>query len=173
MHHHVGVATDRRGEMRIIVEGQSIMADVLRGVTGFLHGSDRNGLDQVLFRTALHLVQQTIDAFRYLDLATAGLDLVTEAPDELGEILHLVWIGQLMDTIDEGLGLFPLGRTAYKLCHGPVGQEHELLDQLVRLLGHLEIDAERLALLINLKFHLIPVEIDRSLLEATLAQLLR
>ena len=78
-----------------------------------------------------------------------------------------------MDSIDEGLGLLPFGWTSHKLGHGTIGQEHELLDQFVRLLGHLEIDAQGFALLVDLEFHLIPIEIDRPLLEASLTQLLR
>ena len=49
--------------MRVIVERQSVVADVLRGVARFLHGADRHGLDQVLFGFPLYVVEQGIDAF--------------------------------------------------------------------------------------------------------------
>ena len=76
-----------------------------------------------------------------------------------------------MHTIDKTLGLFralALGteiapHLANGLGHRLVGQEHELLDQLVGILAHLEIDTDGHTLFVYLKLHLGAVEGDSTL----------
>ena len=84
VHHHVGVAADGRGEVRVVVEGQAVVADVVHGVACLLHGADGDGLDEVLLLLALYVVQQVVDGFGYIGLRARGTQLVAEAGDELG-----------------------------------------------------------------------------------------
>ena len=62
---------------------------------------------------------------------------------------------------------------AAELRHAAVGQQHEFLDHLVRLLLLLEIDAQGLAVLVELEFHLLAVERDGAVLEPLCPQRLR
>ena len=56
--------------------------------------------------------------------------------------------------------------------HRAVGQQHELLYQLIRILRGAEINAERLAVFINLKLHLLAVKGDSAFLKTAFAELL-
>ncbi len=47
--------------MGVIVECQAVMSDVECAVTRFLHGSERDGLDKILFFLAVHIVEQTVE----------------------------------------------------------------------------------------------------------------
>ena len=75
-----------------------------------------------------------------------------------------------MDTIRQRLGLF-LQSDAFS--HRSVGKEHEFLHQFVGILGSLEIDADGLSLLINLKTGFLAVEVDGAFLETLVAQQVR
>ena len=173
MHHHVRIAADGGSEVRIIVERQTIVAYIVGRIFSLLHSPDGDRFDQILFRLALDGVEQVVDAFGNIRLRTLGLQVISEAADEGGEVLHLVGIGEFVDTIDEGLFRLALWRTTDKFCYGAVGKEHELLNQLIRLFRFLEIDAQRLALLVDFKFHLVTLEVDGAVAEATVAKLFR
>ena len=60
VHHHIRITTDGRGEMCIIFKGQTIVADIFCRITGFLHRTDSQCLDQVLFRLIVYFIQQTV-----------------------------------------------------------------------------------------------------------------
>ena len=78
-----------------------------------------------------------------------------------------------MHTIYKRLGGLSLGNFTDVLGHLAVGQEHELLDEFVGILGHMDMYTSGLTLLVNVKLNLLAVERHRStLLEAATAQLL-
>ena len=54
--HHIGIAADGRGEMRIVGKGQAIVPDVFRRVAGLLHGSHGQRFDQIFLRPTLRIV---------------------------------------------------------------------------------------------------------------------
>ena len=170
VHHHVGVATDRRSEVGVVVEGQTVMADVMHRVACLLHGAYRYRFNQVLLLASLHIIEQPVDALRYLTLVACGTYLVAKAGNELRQVIQLLRIGQVVDTVGEYLCLLSLRYASNLLCHGAVGQQHELLHQLVGIFRYLEIDAQRLALLVDFELHLVAVEVDGTRLEALFAQ---
>ena len=63
-----------------------------------------------------------------------------------------------MHTIDECLRLRLARRLAYMRSHCAVSKQHELLNEFVSVLRFLEINAERLAVLVYLETHLDAVE---------------
>ena len=78
-----------------------------------------------------------------------------------------------MHTIDKGLGGLILGHFTDVLSHLAVGQQHELLDELIGILSLMDMHSGGLALLVDVKLDFLAVERDRSaLLKATTAQLL-
>ena len=79
-----------------------------------------------------------------------------------------------MDTIDKGLGGAVLGHLADVLGYLAVSQQHELLDKLVGVLCHMDMDSGGPALLVDVKLLLLAVEGHRAaILKTTAAQLLR
>ena len=65
VNHHVGVTADGRGEVGIVVEGQSVVTDVVGGVYSLSHGADGEGGEKVFLAFALdvdeHAIEGTID----------------------------------------------------------------------------------------------------------------
>ena len=93
--------------------------------------------------------------------------MIPEPDDKAAELRHLVRIRFVVDpiyerpfTILDSFALFP-----YKLRHFTVGQQHKLLDQLVRLLDLLEIDTQRFPVFVQFEFRLLAFEIDRTVAE--------
>lgn len=62
------------------------------------------------------------------------------------------------------------GSLAYVGGHGTVGQQHELLNELVGILGFLEEYSCRMTFLINIKAHFHTVKFHRAVFVAFLAQ---
>ena len=60
VHHRVGIAADGRREVRIVLECQTVVTDVVRRVLGFHHGAQGNGLDEFLLLLTLAAVHQCI-----------------------------------------------------------------------------------------------------------------
>ena len=56
VHHHVGIATYRRGEVGVIVECKAVVPDIDGRVDGFSHGTHGKRGEQVLFSLALDVV---------------------------------------------------------------------------------------------------------------------
>ena len=158
--------------MGIVVEGESEMADVMGGVFGFHHGSEGDHLDELLFLGALALMDELVHTAGSGALGAGGLELVAELTNEGAEFLHLLGVGVVVDSIGKGLGFLALGYLTNGLGNGAVGEEHELLDEFVGVLGTLEIATGGLALLVDVELHLLGVEIDGAALEAFLTKLL-
>ena len=91
---------------------------------------------------------------------------ISKATDECCEILHLLRIGQVMNTVDERLCFFPFSWLADEFRDRTIGEQHKFLYQFIGFFRFLEIDLKRLAVLVDLELHFIAVKIDRSILEA-------
>ena len=78
-----------------------------------------------------------------------------------------------MNTVDKGpLGALSGAFATDKLGHLAVGQQHELFNQLVRILNLLEIDAQRFAVFVQHEFRLVAFETDGAVAEPFGPQLL-
>ena len=93
------------------------MTDIIDRILGFLHGPYRDCLYQILFLLAFYIVQQAIQRLRNFRLASSRTNLVAETGDKLAEIIQLVGIRQVMDTIREHFRLFVLGNLSDMLGH--------------------------------------------------------
>ena len=60
VHHHVRIEADWRGEMRVVFECQTVMADVVGAVTGLGHGTEGKHLYRIILRSALRLGKQAV-----------------------------------------------------------------------------------------------------------------
>ena len=155
VNHHVGVAADGAGEVGVVLKGQTVVTNVLGRVDGLGHGAQCQHLNQILLAFALHLLQYSVHGIVYL-LVLLGHGLIAKAADELGKLVVPLLRWLVVNTIDKGLGRTLPACGVYLvlanvLGHAPIGQEHKLLNQHVALFGHLEVDAQRLAVLVNLK----------------------
>ena len=61
VNHHVRITPDRRGEMSVIFESKSVMADVLRRIACLGHGSERKEFDCIELRCILCLSKQVVE----------------------------------------------------------------------------------------------------------------
>ena len=138
------------------------MPYVLHTVLGFHHGPQAHHLHHILLFAALHFAQQLVEVAAHVVLGARSAQLITELAHEVGQVHQLLGVGCVVYSIYKYLGLLPLGHLAYALCHGSVGQQHELLNQLVGIFGHLEEDARRLALLVYLEAYLASVKVYRA-----------
>ena len=172
VHHHVGIAADRRSEVGVVGEGQSVVADVVGGVVGFGHRTYGQRRDDVLFGAALDLLEELVHLLGD-GTALGGFEDVPEAQDELPEALQLVDVRFVVDAVDHRAARLAPSDLAAELGNAAVGQQHELLDHLVGLLLFLEIDAHRPALLVEPEFGLGAVEADRTVAEPLAAHGLR
>ena len=141
--HHVGVAADRRREVRVVGERQTVVSDVVGRVIGFghrAHGHRRHG---VFLRGSLYLFEELVQFLGY-GAALRSLEDVPEAEDELPEAVEFLLARGVVHAVDHralrrAAALGPA--FAAELRHAAVGQQHELLDHLVRLLLLLEVNA--------------------------------
>ena len=175
MDHHVGIAADGRGEVGVVGEGQTVVADVVSGVEGLghrAHGHRRHG---VLLGRTLDRGQQLVELLGH-GAPLLRLEDVAEAEDELPETVELLLARGVVYAVDhralEHAALLAAALAA-ELRHAAVGQQHELLDHLVRLLLLLEVDLHGAARLVEAELHLVAVEGHGPLLEAPAAQRLR
>ena len=171
VNHEVGIAADGAGEVGVVVESQSVVADVVGAVAGLHHGTQGDHLHDVLFAASVDVGEEAVQVPADFGAVAGGLQLVAELGDEGREVQELLRVGIVMDAIGQHLGLLSARHTADTLGHGAIGQQHEFLDELVGILGHLEIDALGMACLVDFEAHFLAVEVHGSGSKAASAQL--
>src|SRR3712207_676257 len=168
----VGVAAYGGGKVGVVVEGQPEVADVVGGVLGFHHGPERHGLYYFALAFAFDVVHELVNALGHGALGAIGLYFVAEFGDELAQRLHFLWVGIVVNAVGKGLCLAPFLYFSEGLGHGAVGQQHEFLDELVGVLGALEVAAGGLSLFVDVEMELLSVEFHGAVLESFATQLL-
>ena len=159
------------------------MAEVFGIIAGLGHSPERKKLDRIIFRCVLGGSEQVVQLLGYFLSIGCRSHPVAEVADEVTEALDLLLVRLVMDTIHEGLRLlagsllrslpYSLAAGRDKLCDGPVGKKHELLDEPVSLLCHLLVYIDRTSRLVYLDLHFRTVEADCSCREPLLAELCR
>ena len=73
---------------------------------------------QILFFLSFSISpNKVIDGLGYFCFATSCADFVTEAGDKLIQVIQLVGVGQVVDTIRPVPSVFVLGNFSYVFCH--------------------------------------------------------
>ena len=149
VHHEVGVAAYGRGEVRVALEAEAVVPDVRRRIARLGHRADGEHGDHRLLGTPLDGGEQLVEALSHGLTPTLPAQLVAEGADEVGQTMQLLLIGRLVDAIDEGR-CFALEAerrldvaarsVGDALGHSAIGQQHELLDELVGGLALLDDD---------------------------------
>ncbi len=93
-----------------------------------------------------------------------------QPPEELREIFQLLGVGLVVNPVHEGLYRLVFFFLPDVLGHLPVGEQHEILNQLVGFLHLADVDADRLSLVIQVEPDLLGLEVERALLESLLPQ---
>ena len=89
--------------MGVVVEGQSVVSDVMHTVFGLHHGAQGNGLDGVLFTSTLGISHQGIERLGDGTLGATGLHLIAKLRHKLAQVFEFLGIGLVVDTIRKGL----------------------------------------------------------------------
>ena len=131
MDDEVGVAADRRGEMRVAPQIEAEMADIVRRIFGLALRAQHHLVDQLLVVGALDALQDLVE-LRGPQLRAAG-QRQADGLQELAQRFLLGERGPVVDAVDQPL---PLGLQRFGRCD--IGLDHEFFDELVRVepVGH-------------------------------------
>ena len=105
VYHHIRITADGRGEVGVVVEGQSIMSDIMHTVLRLHHGTEGDGLDGVLLTGTLGIGHQRIERLGDGTLRTTGLHLIAELRDELAQVLKFLRIRLVVDAVRQCFAL--------------------------------------------------------------------
>ena len=173
VYHGVGVTAYRRCEVGVIVECEAVVSDVVCGIFRLHHGSQCDGLYEFLLFLPVTVGEELVQRFCHGALCPGCLQLIAESYDEVAQCLELCRVRHIVHTVWQHLRLLSLLHLPDTLRDGPVGEEHEFLDELVGFFRDFEVAFHRFPLAVYLEAHLLPVEVHGAVLEPFLTQLLR
>ena len=126
MDDEVGVAADRRGEVGVAAQVEAEVPIIFMGVLGLRLGAKNDFVDKPLGGLALRARKNTIEVRGAHMLALGELD--PQRRQELAELAELLHRWRVVGAVDQRrkLGFQRLGG-------GDVGQNHEFLDQPMRI----------------------------------------
>ena len=162
MHHHVGIASDRRCEMGVVLECQSVVSDVLSVISRLCHCPEREQFYGIELRSVLRLSKEAVQFAGYLLAVVCRSECVAEIADEGAEVVKFQLVRFIVHAVNKGLGIFlsafvaagsTLAARCHKFRHAAVGQEHKLFNEPVGFFRNLLIDTHRAALFIHLDLH--------------------
>ena len=164
----VRIASDRGGEVTVVLRREAEVTGALGGVAGLLEGAERHRLDDRLLRGADDGIEELLHLLRADALVIADTDEVAEVLDGEAELLELLGIRLLVYTEDER-NLLP----EEVLGDGFIGREHEVLDQHMGFVSLVWVNVGDMALCIEDDLRLREVEVDAATLVAALPEELR
>ncbi len=142
MHDQIGIASDRRSEVAVVLEPEREVAEVFFGVEGALHRPQDDVRQKPLLGRASHRFQNALQ-LAGADLLDVAAQLQLELRQDLAEVFEAARIGLLVHAKDSGLM-----RHHQLGGHHLVGGQHEFFDEAMRdvALGRLNrFDLPRLA----------------------------
>ena len=154
MDDEIGESANGRSEMRVAAQVQPEMAIVLVAVLGLRLGAQHHLVDQRLDRLPAHAAQYAVEMGGADAVAPGELD--ADGAQELDEIVELLHARRIMSAIEQRRmrGLQSFGG-------GDIGEDHEFLDQPMRLQPLGPPDADEASLLVENELALRQIEIER------------
>ena len=132
MHHHIGIAADRRRKVSIVFESQAIVADIIGCIERLRHTSHGQRRDSICLGTATNLAHQLIYRLSH-SAALRCAELITKTQDKVTEAREFLLVGLVVNTVNHRTR--HLLAIDHSICailrHLLVSQEHKLLDKLV------------------------------------------
>ena len=158
----VGIAADRRGEVRVGIIGQAEVSLVVRRVDGLLHRAQHHRLQQRGIGPTTDLLRQQLVILRARTPLLAGLGRgiaqhQTGAAEKLAQLGQPVGAGAFVHAVEGRMMIAP-----QKIGCAGVGRQHAFLDQAVRIVAALGDDLGDPALLVAEHFGLGGLEFDRA-----------
>ena len=122
VHHGIRITADRRCEMRVELESQTIMADIVSAVTCLRHRAQRQDLDRAEFRLVLRFREESVQCLGEFPPVFSFFHLISEIAGELAESVDFFQIRHVVNTIYECLGgllrhAVHLSTSSDKLCY--------------------------------------------------------
>ena len=103
VYHEVGIAAYGAGEVGVVVESQSVVANVVGSIFGFHHGAQGNSLNEFLFALSFHVGHERVEAFADSAPRASRFQFVAKAHDELAQILQFGGVGLVVNAVGQGL----------------------------------------------------------------------
>ena len=162
VHHHVGITSDRRCEMGVVLKCQSVVSDVFGVISRLCHCPEREQFYGIELRSVLRLSEEVVQFAGYLLAVVCRSECVAEIADEGAEVVKFQLVRFIVHAVNKGLGIFlsafvaagsTLAACRHKFRHAAVGQEHKLFNEPVGFFRNLLIDTHRAALFIHLDLH--------------------
>ena len=149
----VGIPADRRCEVTVLARREPEVAEVHVGVAGPRERTQRQAVDEPPPRRIERGVKQRLERARRLgDRPHARQAQRAQHGVQLGQF---GWAGRLVHPIEH-----PGAALRSFVTHAPVGEQHELLDQLVALEVRASLELDRHAALVHPRLDLGHVEIE-------------
>ena len=123
MHEEVGVASDRRGKMRIVARRKAKVPKARRRIARLLHRTQGDGPDDALLGLSLDAIEHLLDVGGAHLAVLIDMEAQTKRCEEALQTLDLLRGGRLMHAVDERLFL-----QLHVARHGLICREHALLD---------------------------------------------
>src|SRR5574344_1441718 len=117
MHHRVGITTDGGGEMGVVIEGKSVVSDIVHTILSLHHGTQGDGLDEFLLLLALTFVHKCVETLGYCTFGVCSLFLISKLHHKAAQCLELLRVGLVVNTIRQCLGFQSLLHLTDTLCH--------------------------------------------------------
>ena len=155
MHDQVGVAANGRGEVRVAAKVQSEVPVVLRRIFGLGLRAQHHLVDELLDVQAFDLRQDAVELLGPHRAALGQRDV--QRVEELAQRLDLLQRRLVVHAIDQRHA-----RLLQRLGGGDIGEDHELLDQPVRLEPLRGDDAIDRAVGLEQDFPLGQIEVERT-----------
>ena len=155
MHEQIGVAADRRREMRVRLVGKSEVPDVVGPVPCLLQRAQQHRLQQRIVGAVLDADQELRVVGRGRAVAAGkGQRAAREEVAQRGELLRR---RSLVHSVKRGVAV-----GLEIACGADVRCEHAFLYQPVRVVAHDRHDGDDLAVNVELELHLDAVEVNRA-----------
>ena len=155
VHHEVGVAADRRGEMRVLAEREPEVPDVERLVERLRHGAHHQRLDE---RPVGRLAEPFGDAAQVARLhLLRQVHLDAERGQRREQRVETLLLGRAVHAVETART-----RLLERTRRGDVRQDHALLDELVRLVARVAVDRLHALRGVELVERLGALEIERA-----------
>jgi hypothetical protein len=164
VHDEVRVTADRRGEMRVVPRGEGEVGLRLGRVSRLLHAAEDERVHERLLGASAHVLEQLLE--RLGGALGALAERQVEGAQELAEALDLGRVGRLVDAVDRGDA-----PAVQLLGDRHVGEEHELLDEAVRVEAKDALDVGGLAGGVEDDARLGEIEVEASALAPAGAEL--
>ena len=157
VHHQVGIAADRRREVRVGVRGQAEVAEVHHVISRLLHRPQHEERHRALLRGAADAIGELLERTWMHGAACRRVEAMAERLQERLELQQPHRIGRFVHPVQRRhVGAFEVRG------HRLVGQQHELLDDPVGDVALRGDDVGDGAILVDDHLGLGQVEVDRA-----------